>query len=222
MLRHIGKELKAHVPFTAFGTVTGIVIVAIIVHAQLPRRASAGLFWTLHPVHVFLSALVTVGAGEDETIARKRAHMDVLCTSIETRALVEAFIEARLFSTDLAEDGTAVVSISHEALLHHWPCLQEWLEENREFLRTRSRVATAAARWLEEGKSPDFLLVEGKPLAESEHLLAAQGEYLDPDIKEFIKASILCYESFVYEISKIFCFNQSGDLIPSPDLDFAV
>ncbi len=57
----IGRELRRHAPFTAFGTVTGIVIMAVMVTADMPRWVSHGLFWTLHPVHVLLSALVTAG-----------------------------------------------------------------------------------------------------------------------------------------------------------------
>lgn len=59
MLANIRKELRAHTPFTAFGTLTGIVIMAVVIHTRMPRGASSALFWTLHPLHVFLSALVT-------------------------------------------------------------------------------------------------------------------------------------------------------------------
>ena len=59
MLKDIPNELKAHAPFTAFGALTGIGIMAGIVYAQMPRSASSTLFWTLHPMHVLLSALVT-------------------------------------------------------------------------------------------------------------------------------------------------------------------
>ncbi len=55
----IAKELKQHAPFTAFGTVTGIVLMAVFIQAQVPHEISSVLFWTCHPVHVFLSALVT-------------------------------------------------------------------------------------------------------------------------------------------------------------------
>jgi len=61
MLRMITRELRSHVPFTAFGTVTGIVIVAVVVHLKVPRTTSMGLFWTFHPIHVLLSALATAG-----------------------------------------------------------------------------------------------------------------------------------------------------------------
>jgi len=59
MLKDITNELKAHAPFTAFGSLIGIGIMVVIVHAQVPRSASSTLFWTLHPLHVLLSALVT-------------------------------------------------------------------------------------------------------------------------------------------------------------------
>ena len=59
MLKDIPKELKAHAPFTAFGTLTGVAIMGLIVYADVPRSASSTLFWILHPLHVLLSALVT-------------------------------------------------------------------------------------------------------------------------------------------------------------------
>jgi len=57
----IGVELRAHAPFTIFGTATGIAIMAAIAVSEAPRSFSSGLFWTFHPVHVLLSALVTAG-----------------------------------------------------------------------------------------------------------------------------------------------------------------
>jgi hypothetical protein len=59
MLKDIPNELKAHAPFTAFGALTGVGIMAVIVYAPVPHAMSTTLFWTLHPMHVLLSALVT-------------------------------------------------------------------------------------------------------------------------------------------------------------------
>ncbi|MBP7634213.1 hypothetical protein KBA41_08565 [Candidatus Ozemobacteraceae bacterium] len=58
--RVIFGELRAHFPFTAFGTLTGLVIMMGMMSASVPREVSNFLFWALHPLHVFLSALVTV------------------------------------------------------------------------------------------------------------------------------------------------------------------
>jgi hypothetical protein len=59
MLTDIPNELRRHAPFTAFGALTGIGIMAGMVCADVPRATSSALFWTFHPVHVLLSALVT-------------------------------------------------------------------------------------------------------------------------------------------------------------------
>jgi len=55
----IASELKIHAPFTAFGTVTGIIIMAAFIQFKVSKEISSGLFWTLHPLHVLVSALVT-------------------------------------------------------------------------------------------------------------------------------------------------------------------
>jgi len=59
MLRRIASELTEHAPFTALGTATGIVIMVIIVLGNVPFQISYTTFYTLHPLHVALSALVT-------------------------------------------------------------------------------------------------------------------------------------------------------------------
>ena len=61
MLGTIGHELKHHAPFTTLGALSGIAIMGILIWANAPRSFSSGLFWSLHPLHVFLSALVTAG-----------------------------------------------------------------------------------------------------------------------------------------------------------------
>ncbi len=57
MAGQILKELKTHAPFTVFGAITGIVIMAFSL--KLPYKVSYNIFYVLHPLHVLLSALVT-------------------------------------------------------------------------------------------------------------------------------------------------------------------
>lgn len=59
MLRRIAGELAEHTPFTALGATTGIIIMVIIVLGNVPAQISHAIFYTLHPLHVVLSALVT-------------------------------------------------------------------------------------------------------------------------------------------------------------------
>lgn len=62
MLKQIASELRHHVPFTALGAVSGIIIIIIIASTNaLPQisQVSHTVFYILHPLHVVLSALVT-------------------------------------------------------------------------------------------------------------------------------------------------------------------
>jgi hypothetical protein len=59
MFRRIATELKRHAPFTALGAVTGVVVMVIIVFGNVPSGVSYTIFYTLHPIHVVLSALAT-------------------------------------------------------------------------------------------------------------------------------------------------------------------
>ena len=59
MLRRIARELKDHAPFTALGAITGIIIMVIIVFGKVPDSISNIAFYSLHPLHIVLSALVT-------------------------------------------------------------------------------------------------------------------------------------------------------------------
>ena len=65
MVRQIIKELKNHAPFTIFGAVTGIIILAFF--QNLPSNISYNIFYILHPIHVLLSALVTASMYELHT-----------------------------------------------------------------------------------------------------------------------------------------------------------
>ena len=55
----IASELRNHAPFTTFGTMTGVIIMAVFVQFQISKEVSSFLFWITHPLHIFLSALVT-------------------------------------------------------------------------------------------------------------------------------------------------------------------
>ena len=78
MLRQITEELKTHAPFTIFGAVTGIAV--ILLFQKLPERTSYTIFYTLHPIHVVLSALATASMYELHKCPRTRSqcHLGVL------------------------------------------------------------------------------------------------------------------------------------------------
>ena len=64
VIRLILKELRNHSPFTLFGAFTGILLMIVLQKASIPYRVSYTIFYTLHPLHVLLSALVTTSMYE--------------------------------------------------------------------------------------------------------------------------------------------------------------
>ncbi len=57
-------QLRAHAPFTLLGTATGVILMLVIIATGTPIWLSHRLFWTTHPLHVLLSALVTTAMYE--------------------------------------------------------------------------------------------------------------------------------------------------------------
>ncbi len=66
----ISKELKSHAPFTIFGALTGIIIIAFL--SNLPSKVSYNIFYILHPLHVLLSAMVTASMYGLHTRGRRK------------------------------------------------------------------------------------------------------------------------------------------------------
>jgi tetratricopeptide (TPR) repeat protein len=151
------------------------------VFEKLPRDVQAAL-------PRVLDALIHVRREGQEAIGRRRARQADFDTPA-SRQLLDAFIDARLFVTELDDDGQASVMVTHEALLWHWPRVKEWIEQNRENLRIHSRINAAAERWSKEHRSPDLLLPSGKPLEEGKGLLESKST-LTSNETAFINASI--------------------------------
>ncbi len=59
LLKQIAYELKRHAPFTAFGALTGVILMGIIILIGLSSETPHTIFHVLHPLHIVLSALVT-------------------------------------------------------------------------------------------------------------------------------------------------------------------
>ncbi|MCC8246144.1 nSTAND1 domain-containing NTPase [Saccharothrix luteola] len=66
--------------------------------------------------------------------------------------VLDELVAARLVTVD--RDGA---QLSHEALLSAWPRLRAWVDEDRDALLARRRLADAAQRWADTGRDPGDL-----------------------------------------------------------------
>lgn len=109
--------------------------------------------------HRLFLHLVTPGEGAGDT--RRivdRAELEHDAEPELTARVVAQLADARLITLD--ED---TVQIAHEALLRSWPRLRGWIDDARDALRMRQRLARGAEEWAASGHDADLLL-RGMPL----------------------------------------------------------
>ncbi|MFJ6718338.1 helix-turn-helix domain-containing protein [Streptomyces sp. NPDC091259] len=122
------------------------------------------------------------GAQTRRPVERDRLLRQVADAGAGGRVL-DAFIESRLVTADGAS-----VEITHEALLHAWPRLREWIESDRAALVVRQQVSDAGAEWVRGGRDPS-LLFRGTRLAGVREWVERQDPaQFGPEEKEFIAA----------------------------------
>ena len=109
---------------------------------------------------VFLR-LVAVGESGGPT-ARRVPGSELRALADDPRRVdevVDAFGRSRLLSFDRdAMTGEPTVQVAHEALLARWQRLAGWIEQAREDLWMRRRLADAATDWVHAGRDVGFLL----------------------------------------------------------------
>lgn len=132
-----------------------------------------------------ISGLVRIGDGRESVASCALSAFP----GDDARGLVRAFVDARLFSAELDSEGEPRITVTHEALLTHWPRIGEWIAENRDLIRIRERIRTARERWLSEDKRDDLLLPRGKTLEDARELVRGVGIELSDDDLQFIDAS---------------------------------
>jgi CHASE2 domain-containing sensor protein/energy-coupling factor transporter ATP-binding protein EcfA2 len=113
--------------------------------------------------HIFLN-LTQLGDGAEDTRRRVRQN-DLVSPQYpveQVEAVVKYLADANLVVTDEQVDlkgkRDAIVHISHEALIRHWPLLRSWLDENRALIIEGRRLDERARIWKELERPNNLLL----------------------------------------------------------------
>ncbi len=125
-----------------------------------------------------------VQVDEQGRATKRRLGLDELAP---TSVVISRLTDARLLTTDQEKQPT--VELAHEALLNNWTRLKQWIEQDREALRTRRRLDEAVAEWLGKDRDSAFLL-EGGRLAQIEVWAENHAGEMGPDARELLAASI--------------------------------
>ncbi len=137
--------------------------------------------------------------GEDRRDTRRRVRMQELVpvgkTVADTQGLVRRLADARLVVTSLnAETKEEEVEVTHEALIHYWPELRGWLDEDRASLRVREGVRQAMVDWENHAREDSYLLHRGSRLENARALLEHQTVTLNEREQAYLYACIELWE----------------------------
>jgi hypothetical protein len=107
----------------------------------------------------------------------------------EQRQLVPVLTEARLLVVGPSgTGGDMTVEPAHQAVIDHWPRLQDWLAADRAFLGWRERVDTQRERWESENRAPSALL-RGATLTEAADWLPDRAADLTAASTDYLRRS---------------------------------
>ncbi|MEI5098674.1 hypothetical protein RB200_08395 [Streptomyces sp. PmtG] len=129
-----------------------------------------------------------VRLGEDTQATRRRGARRQLAEESadpgKTEESLEALVRARLVTLD-----ADTVEITHEALLHAWPRLRDWIDEDRNDNLLRQRLEDDSRTWEECGRDT-ALLYRGSRLEQARTWAQSAGDtFLTRGAAEFLAAS---------------------------------
>ncbi|MFE3633445.1 hypothetical protein [Streptomyces sp. NPDC059168] len=136
-----------------------------------------------------LLLLRLVRLGEDTQATRRRGTRRQLAQESvdpgKTEESLEALVRARLVTLD-----AETVEITHEALLHAWPRLRHWIDEDRGDHLLRQRLEEDGRAW-EASDRDSALLYRGSRLEQAREWAKSAGDtYLTRGAVQFLAASV--------------------------------
>ncbi|MFC9130617.1 AAA family ATPase [Streptomyces sp. NPDC057099] len=136
-----------------------------------------------------LLLLRLVRLGEDTQATRRRGTRRKLAEEStdpgKTEESLEALVRARLVTLD-----AETVEITHEALLHAWPRLRDWIDDDRQGNLLRQRLEEDGRAW-EESNRDTSLLYRGSRLEQAHGWAKSAGDtFLTRSAVEFLAASV--------------------------------
>lgn len=114
--------------------------------------------------------------------------VDAELANDDERALVQAFVDARLLVADRV-GGSTGFRVAHEALLRRWPRVTNWVSHHRVGLAAREELAPWVKRWADGGRTNALLLPEGAALWQADRALAEAPRLFGQDERDYLARS---------------------------------
>lgn len=136
--------------------------------------------------------LVALGEGAEDT--RRRVTQEEIF-SLERYAqvlptVIDVYGKYRLLTFDHdPQNRASTVEVAHEALIRQWERLRNWLDDNREGLRTQRRLTQASDEWLNNNKDRSYL-ARGSRLQQFSDWASRSDVVLNQSEQAYLEASL--------------------------------
>ncbi len=178
-----------------------------------------------------LLRLVHVGVGTQDT--RRRTSRTRLFKGLEDLDTAASVLQT-LVRAGLVTLETETVEIPHEALLHAWPRLREWIDRDRSGLHIHQQLAEATDAWSRQDQNP-AKLYRGTRLGLARdwasdptrhiHLMPLEREFLDVSTQAVrrrrklvgLPAAALCFLLLLTGVTRVIYVSQHNDTSPAPE-----
>ncbi|RKH63704.1 serine/threonine protein kinase [Corallococcus llansteffanensis] len=168
------------IPASALATIGGV-------GGALARHADR-VMASLPPAQIVSARRVFLRLAMPEGTRARRTRAELEATVPQVGPVLEGLVRGRLLVAR-EERGETVYEVAHEALLHGWATLRDWLEADAGKRPLRERVEAAASEWVRLGHAPETLWSE-RQLAEVRHLEPADTSPLGTHFLAAARASV--------------------------------
>jgi len=163
-----------------------------------------GVFASLSPAdqrtcrHLATRLVRASAADQEGADTRERVTRDVVGPDAWRVAEQLAAPESRLLvlSRDMSTEQQTV-EVAHEALIHRWDRMHQWVSEDREFLLWRQRLAVFLDEW-EYSNRDQASLLRGGTLDEAKHWLGERGDEFNEVERDFIGKSAVASRRYTW------------------------
>ncbi|BCQ29993.1 TIR domain-containing protein (plasmid) [Caballeronia sp. NK8] len=125
--------------------------------------------------------------GDGDEYTRRRVTLAAIGSA--SLPIAKRLADERLLVTSPGKErNEATVEVSHEALIHSWGQLKDWLDEDREFLLWRKRFSEMLAAWRSD--KPEGRLLRDAFLSEAQRWLSERAESLNQEERDYICESV--------------------------------
>jgi len=148
--RDTARRMLTHHSYMAMGGVAG----ALASHAD--RFVAEAGAQKAPLIRALLLRLVT--AERTRAIVPIAELLELSREAGEIQRLIDQMVDARLLVVQTLEGGKgSTVEIVHESLVHGWPTLRRWLDENQDDAALVDQLRVAARQWHQKGQDAGLL-----------------------------------------------------------------